>query len=42
MKQCCSEHGVEEFRNDNDKVIGLIPTFMIPKKNKLGTSYRPN
>lgn len=43
VKQCCSEHGVDEFKNDVDTIVGLIPSFMIPKKNKgLGTSYRPN
>ena len=46
VKQCCSEHSVDEFRNDTDTIMGSIPTFMIPKK-KLGntgssTSYRPN
>jgi hypothetical protein len=44
VKQCCSECGVDEYRNDFDTIIGTIPSFMIPKKNKgLGnTSYRPN
>ncbi len=47
VKQTCTECGVEEFRSDLDKIIGNIPTFMIPKKTKgLGntgtTSYIPN
>jgi hypothetical protein len=45
VKQCCLEGGVEEFRNDFDTIIGTIPSFMIPKKNKGGlgsTSYKPN
>ncbi len=44
VKQTCTEFGVDEFSNDNDTIIGNIPSFMIPKKNKgLGnTSYRPN
>ncbi len=43
VKQCCSEHSVDEFKSDVDTIVGMIPSFMIPKKNKgLGTSYRPN
>ncbi len=42
IKTCCLEHGIEEFKNDIDKIVGAIPSFMIPKINKNITSYRPN
>ncbi len=45
VKQCCVDCGVSEFSNENDTIIGLIPTFMISKKNKgLGgsCSYIPS
>jgi hypothetical protein len=47
VKQCCKENCVEEFNNENDIIVGMIPSFMLSKKNKgLGgassTSYIPN
>jgi len=43
VKTCSSECCLDEFNSSNDKIVGIIPMFMIPKKSKLGnTSYRPN
>ena len=43
VKSCACECQLGEFSSENDKIIGLIPSFMISKKNKLGgsTSYIP-
>lgn len=43
IKSCCVEHGADEFSNDNDTIIGTIPSFFIPKKKtNTSTSYKPN
>lgn len=42
IKKCCSEHCIDEFKSDTDNIVGAIPSFMIPKKKSIGTSYKPN
>lgn len=39
VKVCCSECGLGEFSNENDTIIGAIPSFMVSKKGN--TSYIP-
>lgn len=41
VKTCCQEMCLDEFNVENDKIIGIIPTFMIPKNKKETTSYIP-
>lgn len=38
VKQCCTEFGLSEYKNNVDKIVGIIPEYMIPKKSKK-TSY---
>ena len=46
VKDCSSQYCVDEFNVENDKIVGIIPMFMIPKKSKnngiSSTSYRPS
>lgn len=41
VKDSCKDIGLEEFNQEFDKILGIIPSFMIPKKSK-STSYKPN
>lgn len=40
VKNSTNEFGVSQFDSANDKIVGIIPPFMIPKKSNL-KSYKP-